>query len=161
MKETNTEWKSVVDYEGLYEVSENGKVRNVKTQKILVTGCKSGYELINLSSEGKVKTTSIHRLVAKSFIDNPLNKSQVNHINGNKLNNQVTNLEWATPKENTNHALKTGLRKHSYVSKNVIDLLTGISYESLSEACRKNNYSYSRAHGQIFFKYKNQRFKYI
>lgn len=68
-----------------------------------------GYEFVILFNENGYKRHSIYVLVAKHFIDNPNNKPQVNHIDGNKLNNNVDNLEWCTASENQRHALRTGL----------------------------------------------------
>ena len=70
-----------------------------------------GYQRINLHHKGNARKFTIHRLVAIAFIDNPQSKPQVNHIDGNKLNNNASNLEWNTAKENTNHADSTGLRR--------------------------------------------------
>ena len=70
-----------------------------------------GYQKVNISMHNKEKLVSIHRLVAEAFIPNPDNKPEVNHIDGNKKNNAVWNLEWVTPKENIAHAYRTGLRK--------------------------------------------------
>jgi hypothetical protein len=88
----------------------------------------------------------IHRLVAATYIDNPLNKPQVNHIDGNKSNNHVSNLEWVTQSENIRHAINTGL-KSTFVhenariscSKKLMDIETKTIYNSISEACRYFN----------------------
>ena len=74
---------------------------------------RQGYYYIDLTLNTTRKRFYVHRLVAKCFIDNTLNKPCVNHIDGNKLNNNVNNLEWVTYKENTQHAIKTGLLKHN------------------------------------------------
>lgn len=68
-----------------------------------------GYLRVGIMIDGKLSTRKIHRLVALAFIPNPENKPQVNHIDGNKLNNNHNNLEWSTNKENSNHAIKKGL----------------------------------------------------
>jgi hypothetical protein len=97
-----------------YEVSNSGEVRNIKTHfiKKLRSGSTSDYLMVQVYiKNGKRKNYIVHRLVAKYFIDNPLNKSQVNHIDGNKLNNHYSNLEWVTPKENMAHAIDIGLYK--------------------------------------------------
>lgn len=110
-------WKDVVGYEGLYEVSNLGKVRSLNRQYIRSDGKretvkgrilkpytnKYGYAVVQLSDHGKATLFRIHRLVALAFIDNPYNKEQVNHINENKLDNRAENLEWVTCKENINH----------------------------------------------------------
>jgi hypothetical protein len=70
-----------------------------------------GYYTIRISENSKRKQLKVHRLVAQAFIPNPLNKPCVNHIDGNKLNNSITNLEWCTYKENYDHAITTGLMK--------------------------------------------------
>lgn len=117
-------WKDISGYEGLYQVSNLGRVRsfdryvrngtsnrNIKRGKILkpcVT--RDGYLQLNLIKDKKKKVSTIHRLVAKAFIENPENKPCVNHIDGNKQNNNVTNLEWVTYSENTIHAMKIGLK---------------------------------------------------
>ena len=69
----------------------------------------TGYFLVTLVHEGKRKNQFIHRLLAQHFIPNPGNKKQVNHIDGNKQNNKLVNLEWVTPKENAQHAVRIGL----------------------------------------------------
>lgn len=70
---------------------------------------KKGYLRVGIVIDGKLNTRKVHRLVAQAFIPNPENKPQVNHIDGNKLNNDYRNLEWYTNKENANHAIKKGL----------------------------------------------------
>jgi len=84
-----------------YEVSNTGKVRSSKTGKILKPALVSGYERISL---GYGKCMFVHRLVAMAFLANPENKPCVNHIDGNKVNNDVSNLEWATYSENERHS---------------------------------------------------------
>jgi hypothetical protein len=97
-----------------YRINEKGEVCSEATKRIL-KNCKArnGYYVVNLRTDDSRKTVQryIHRLVAEAFIPNPDNKPEINHIDGNKLNNSLRNLEWNTAKENQNHAWKTGLRK--------------------------------------------------
>ena len=95
------EWKNIQDYEN-YEVSNLGNVRNKKTGRILKSYDKGGYAVIGLSKT-KGKIFYIHRLVCQTFIQNPENKSQVNHKDKNGLNNHVNNLEWNSHQENCIH----------------------------------------------------------
>ena len=108
----------IAGYNGKYKVSNLGNVMsmnyrgNTKKPKVLVPiKHHLGYLLVHLvDSEAKNKIKMIHTLVAEAFIPNPEGKKFVNHIDGNKQNNRVNNLEWATSKENMNHAIRTGLR---------------------------------------------------
>ena len=94
-------WKKINNYEN-YEVSSLGNVRNKNTGRILKPGIIGGYYCVGLSNI-KTKTFSVHRLVALTFIENPENKTDVNHKDKNKLNNNLVNLEWNTSKENNTH----------------------------------------------------------
>ena len=97
------EWRQIKDFEN-YEVSSLGIVRNSNTGRILKLATTGGYIFAGLSSiNRKSKTTAVHRLVAIAFIDNPENKSQVNHKDKNKSNNNVSNLEWNSALENNIH----------------------------------------------------------
>ena len=105
-------WKDVIikGKKTNYQVSNTGLVLNTETGNILVHRLnRYGYPYINIRFNGHIKTLIIHRLVAIAFIPNPENKPQVNHINGKKKFNWVGNLEWVTAKENTAHAIRTGL----------------------------------------------------
>jgi hypothetical protein len=127
-----------------YFVTKEGKVINAKTNKILKPVFNTGgYQQVTLHNRIKSKNIVIHRLIAKAFIPNPENKPQVNHIDGNKSNNSVTNLEWCTCSENVKHAHKIGLLSISDKnikalklanSKIVLDTQTGIFYDSLTQA---------------------------
>jgi len=114
------EWKDVVGYEGIYQVSTHGNVRSLdrvsnrgrrlKGKNMKLCFVKDRYVFCNLcDANGKDKTLPVHRVVAAAFHPNPLNKKTVNHIDGNKHNNAVSNLEWATFNENMQHAYDTGL----------------------------------------------------
>ena len=97
-----------------YEVSDDGNIR--RNGHILAKNLdkKSGYYKINLYDNGKKITRRINRLVAEAYISNPNNLPEVNHIDGDKANNNVSNLEWVTKSENMQHAFKNGLARPSY-----------------------------------------------
>lgn len=106
-------WKPIEGFEN-YEVSNLGQVRSFYTReaKVLKPSInKDGYLKVGLRKDGKQYLKSIHRLVATAFIPNPEDKLQVNHIDGDKQNNTVFNLEWVTCKENIQHAWNTGLSR--------------------------------------------------
>lgn len=108
-------WKDVVGYEGRYQVSNKGRVKSLnykrsKKPKLLTTTLHDwGYLQVRL----KRKTFYVHRLVAEAFLPNPESKPTVNHLDGNKANNKLVNLEWATLSENNKHAYKIGLKDQS------------------------------------------------
>lgn len=112
-------FKPIKGYEGLYEISNLGRVKSLpkiigkrtKHETILKSRISTqGYEMVTLCKESKSFNASVHRLVAEAFIPNPNNKATVNHVDGNKLNNDISNLEWSTQSENNFHAYKTGLK---------------------------------------------------
>lgn len=107
------EWKDIEGFEGLYRVSNKGRIFSVRNNKILKQSKNNTYYKITLRypKNRKIFCFRIHRLVAKHFIPNPKNKKTVNHIDGDKNNNRIDNLEWATTKENNTHAILNGLSK--------------------------------------------------
>lgn len=131
-------WKPIPDAAG-YEVSNLGNVRNANKITHLVLSILNGYYKVNL---GKYGTYLVHRLVAQTFIPNSENKPQVNHINGNKRDNRVENLEWVTASENAQHALRTGLKVYTpEVCKAISNSLKG---KPKSEEARKKYSEYSK-----------------
>ena len=135
----NTEiWKPIPGAEG-YEVSNLGNVRNANKTTHLALSILNGYYKVCL---GKYGTYLVHRLVAQTFIPNPKDKPQVNHINGNKRDNRAENLEWVTASENTQHAVKTGLKVYTpEVCKAISNSLKG---KLKSEEARKKYSEYSK-----------------
>lgn len=110
-------WKDVVGCEGIFIVSSIGTIKNlIKSKVVIQKKDRQGYLRI-ASRIGKNKTCSAHRIVAFAFIPNPMNKPQINHINGIKDDNRVENLEWATSHENLIHAFKTGLKVSATLGK--------------------------------------------
>ena len=106
--------KEISGYEGKYSVSTDGRIYSHISNKWLKPGIsKSGYESVELFSEGIGKRLLVHRLVAGAFIPNPDNKEQVNHKDENKRNNSVQNLEWSTRKENMNYGTRLFRQKNS------------------------------------------------
>ena len=107
LQEEKEIWKPVVGYEGLYEVSDLGRVRNAKTKKIRSShpnGKTGKYLILNIKKTNPL----VHRLVAKAFVPNPEEKPCVNHINNKKHDNRAINLDWVSYQENTQHGLKIG-----------------------------------------------------
>lgn len=102
-------WKDVVGYERFYQISNKGNVFSKRLNRLLKLNTNQGYKTLTINVNGSCKFVKVHRLVAIAFIDNPLNKKFVNHINGNKQDNTVENLEWVTSQENNNHAYSIGL----------------------------------------------------
>lgn len=121
----NEIWKDIDGYEGLYQVSNLGRVKRVNTGRVL-KGVKDrkGYLIVNLCKNGSQSTKKIHRLVAQAFISNPESKPQVNHIDENKTNNMVSNLEWMTSTENNNHGTRN---KRSSKTKSIPIIATNLT----------------------------------
>lgn len=102
---TDEIWADIEGYEGLYQVSTKGNVRNSRTGRVLKSGRdKDGYQLVSLYTCGVSSTKKVHRLVAEAFVPNPENKPTVDHIDRNTSNNNVTNLRWATMREQYNNS---------------------------------------------------------
>jgi hypothetical protein len=132
-------WLPVKDFND-YEVSNYGRVRSLKTNTIMKSyTTKNGYQQIKLFSKSKHHPRYIHRLVAAAFFDCDYEEFEINHIDGDKENNFIGNLEWCKHSENTRHAIKTGLfipyrlppRPHP--SKKVRILETGEIFQSITE----------------------------
>ena len=119
-------WKDIPGYEGYYQASNKGNIRSLdrlvednggfykKKGRVLKKHlAKSGYELLILSVKGQQKHCKVHRLIALTFLEKEEGKNFVNHKDGNKSNNNVSNLEWVTPKENVKHSLHTLLNNNN------------------------------------------------
>jgi hypothetical protein len=107
------EWRDLPELQGEYQVSNLGRVKRIKGVERLrkITIQKNGYAYVSLSFDNTAKTVKVSRLVAKAFIPNPNNYEEVDHINADKTNNTVSNLEWVTPEENKRRAQALGLLK--------------------------------------------------
>jgi len=156
-------WKDVIGFEGCYKVSNTGKVKSCKKLKrcfnksgnytyytkeiILAPATERGYKRVRLQNKGKDEMRRVHRIVAQAFLVNLDNKREINHINGDKSDNNVNNLEWVTSLENIRHARAMGLypkmvqsnwhkeKLRNINSKQVIDINTNIIYKSATDAC--------------------------
>ena len=117
-------WKDIKEYEGIYQVSNLGRVKRVETDRVLKgSKNKKGYLRVDLYKNGSQSNKRIHRLVAQAFIPNPENKSQVNHIDENKTNNVISNLEWTTAKENINHGTRNERAGNTISKSNSIPII--------------------------------------
>lgn len=158
-------WKDIPGYEGFYQASSLGQVRSIDRERVDKLGRKfrvkgkirklatseDGYLEVDLNCNGVVKYVRVHRLVALTFIANPENKPEVNHKDGNKKNNNIHNLEWATTAENIRHAIHTGLkdrqpprqecmkglRKCQFINSKPIKCIeSGTVFRTITEACK-------------------------
>lgn len=102
-------WKDIDGYNGVYQVSDLGNIRNaIRGTQIKTQVSRNGYRTVSLTKEKKLKTHRVHRLVAMAFIENPENKPFINHKDNNTQNNCVDNLEWATAQDNSNWMVAQG-----------------------------------------------------
>jgi hypothetical protein len=145
----NEEWRPVVGYEGRYEVSNLGRVKSLpkaqfKVEKILkpYINPHNGYSYICLIKDNHKVSKRIHCLVMGAF--NPVNKLHgydpdytIDHKDGNKTNNSLSNLEWCTQLENQRRAIRNGLHKFDKTCKSVICINTGIIYKSVTDAANE------------------------
>jgi hypothetical protein len=120
ISEPSEVWAPVNGYENAYYVSDLGKVYSLISNKVLKQKTRFGYQLVELYKSGKSRTQFVHRLVSVAFLFKKEGREFINHIDGNKQNNNVSNLEWCTTQENNIHAFKNGLQK-SKLSKEQIE----------------------------------------
>ena len=136
-------FKPIEGYEDLYEVSNEGRVRNKTTGRILKPFSAKGYLKVNLCKDGISKFKSIHRLVANAFIPNPLNLPEVNHIDENKLNNNVDNLEWCSRQYNIDYSVSKPVNQYAldgrllntYKSTMEAERQTGVPHQNICNCC--------------------------
>lgn len=141
------EWRPIEGYEGLYEVSNMGRIKSLKFDKEkILSQCriKNGYLYVALCKNGKMKTYKVHRLVAQAFLENPSNLPCVNHIDENKVNNYVDNLEWCSYKYNSNHGTCQKRRVDSTDYKAFQERrVANIDWKSVAEKLSRQVYQYS------------------
>lgn len=152
------EWRDIRGYEGIYQVSNLGRVRSLDRYCAGLNGCrivhrgkiraqstqKSGYKFLSLQVGGKVKTLRVHRLVAEAFVDNPHNYPEVNHIDEDKSNNAASNLEWCTRSYNCSYGsgLSKRVKKCSIPCIQYKDGVEIARYPSISEASRRTGITF-------------------
>lgn len=145
-------WKDIEGYEGLYQVSNLGRVKSLPKQdgfvflntRILKPLNINNRKRVVLVKNKKKKNFFIHQLVAKMFISNPNNYFIINHIDGNPSNNNVNNLEWCTYKHNTRHAVKNNLIKHNKIAKYSLNNELIKIYDSMFEIEEADHSSVTR-----------------
>ena len=136
LNNNNTVWKDIKNFKGLYQASSKGEIRSIdrhiansdKSTRFIKGNIKPLhsrsetciYLQVNLWKNNKGKSLAVHRIIAETFILNPENKPEVNHIDGNKLNNNVYNLEWNTVSENRKHAFDIGLQDKEKLTERMI-----------------------------------------
>jgi hypothetical protein len=172
----NEIWKDVIGYEGLYQVSNLGRIKSLNYRakgicEIMKFSLLDGYPSLSLTKNGKYKTYRIHRLVANAFVYNLHNKPQVNHKNGNRADNNVDNLEWVTNQENCIHSFKvlnrqTSLETRIKISnsriKKVINTKTNQIFNSTRDACQFTGMTFSKLRKRLNGQIKNNTtFKYL
>lgn len=155
MDNTTEIWKDIPGYEGLYQVSNLGRVKSLERTKNGINGCikiqneiilktrnSRGYRRISLGSKASRKDYQVHQLVAKTFIPNAGDRTEINHKNGNKSDNSISNLEWCTRSENCLHMFSSlGITRKSIskcVAKVSIDGFLINAYNSIAEAAKEN-----------------------
>lgn len=136
-------WKDIPGFEGYYQASNFGRIKSLGTitkykpkERILkLAKSNAGYLRVHIGHHYNRRTWNVHRLIAITFIPNPLNKKEVNHIDGDTTNNKVDNLEWVTPSENIKHSFeRLGKRPHN--CKKVKCIETGKIYDCVMDASR-------------------------
>lgn len=134
-------WKDIEGYEGIYQVSNLGRVKRFSADRILSPANNLGYHKVGLSKDGKVTQFKVHRLVADAFIPKDDSRPFINHIDGVRNNNCVENIERCTQSENIKHAYKIGNKKpirltgdKNHKSNVILDKATGIFYYSVVDA---------------------------
>lgn len=136
-------WKDIQGYEGSYQVSNLGRVKSIERvtkegnhrseKQMKLQKTKRGYLTVILTKDGNPKIHLVHRLVGIAFIPNPTGKEQINHINEQKEDNRVENLEWSTAKENMNWGTAID-RRSKKLRKPVICIELGMLFDGLPEA---------------------------
>lgn len=125
--------KDIKGYEGLYAITEDGRVWSYKKNKFIERKIQSNYSRVNLYKDGITKYCYVHRLVAEAFLPNPNNLPQVNHKDENKSNNNVNNLEWCTGKYNCNHGTRIQ-RISTKLKRKILCVELNQVFNSLKEA---------------------------
>lgn len=126
-------WRDIPGWEGLYQVSNKGRVRSIRV-RVTKPFTARGYLVATLHSGERIERAGVHRFVAAAFLPNPEGKEQVNHINGDKTDNRVENLEWVTCQENNLHRVRVLGGGGGRAERPVICLTTGEYFPSITAA---------------------------